>query len=63
MELIKELGKNLPYKACALIEGPVWTKVMLADDTKEVGTFMVLLSNLGHKLPTIICKPAYMFRK
>jgi hypothetical protein len=53
-ELIKELGKNLLYKSCALMEGPVWTKATLADDTKEVSAFMVLLSDLGHKLPAII---------
>jgi hypothetical protein len=62
-ELIKELGKNLLYKSCTLVEGPVWTKATLADETKEVSTFTVLLSNLGCKLPTIIRKPAYMFEK
>ena len=62
-ELIKELRKNLLYKSCALVEGPVWTKATLADETKKVGTFTVLLSNPGCKLPTIIRKPAYMFGK
>jgi hypothetical protein len=62
-ELIKELGKNLPYKSCALVEGPVWTKAMVADTTKDVGAFTILLSDLGRKLPAIIHKPAYMFGK
>jgi hypothetical protein len=62
-ELIKELGKNLPYKLCALVKGLVWTKATVADITKEVGAFTILLSDLGCKLPTIIHKPAYMFGK
>ena len=63
VELIKELRKNLPYKSCALVEGPVWTKATVANETKEVSTFMILLSNPGCKLPMIIHKPAYMFGK
>jgi hypothetical protein len=62
-KLIKELGKNLPYKLCALVEGPVWTKATVANITKEVSAFMILLSDPGRKLPAIICKPAYMFGK
>jgi hypothetical protein len=45
------------------MEGLVWTKATLADNTKEVGAFMMLLSDLGRKLPVIIRKPAYMFGK
>jgi hypothetical protein len=62
-ELIKELGKNLPYKSCTLVEGPIWTKATLADATKDVGAFTILLSDPGRKLPAIIRKPAYMFGK
>ena len=62
-KLIKKLGKNLPYKSCTLVEGLVWTKAMVVDATKEVGTFTILLSDPGHKLPVIIHKPAYMFGK
>jgi hypothetical protein len=53
-KLIKELGKNLPYKSCTLVEGPVWTKVTIANIIKDVGAFTILLSDPGCKLPTII---------
>jgi hypothetical protein len=60
-ELKTELGKNLQYYACAVIEAPIWTKATLADPTKTTGAFTILLSDPGQKLAEIIQKPAYMY--
>jgi hypothetical protein len=60
-ELLTELGRNLPYRNCGIIEGPVWTKATLEDSTKEKGAFTMILSDPNHKLGGIIRKPAYMF--
>jgi hypothetical protein len=60
-ELLMELGRNLPYCDCGIIEGPVWTKAMLEDSKKEKGAFTMILSDPNRKLGGIIWKPAYMF--
>jgi hypothetical protein len=60
-ELKTELSKNLQYRACAVIEAPIWTKVTLTDASKSTGAFTILLSDPGRKLAGIIRKPAYMF--
>jgi hypothetical protein len=60
-ELKTELGKNLQYRACSVIEAPIWTKATLADPTKTTGAFTILLSDPGRKLGGIMQKPAYMF--
>jgi hypothetical protein len=60
-ELLTELGRNLPYHDCGIIKGPVWTKAMLEDSTKEKGAFTMILSDPNCKLGGIIRKPAYMF--
>jgi hypothetical protein len=53
-QMCEELGYNLPYRVCMLIEGPILTKVALADLTMTVRAFTFLLSNLGCKLTAII---------
>jgi hypothetical protein len=60
-ELKVELGRNLQYRSCSIIEGPVWTKATNDDPTKTVGTFTILLSDPNQKLGGIIRKPVYMF--
>ena len=60
-ELLTELGRNLLYRDCGIIEGPVWTKAMLEDSTKEKGAFTMILSDPNRKLGGIIQKPTYMF--
>jgi hypothetical protein len=60
-ELLMELGWNLPYHNCGIIEGSVWTKAMLEDSMKEKGAFTMILSDPNRKLGGIIRKPAYMF--
>ena len=60
-ELLTELGRNLPYCDCGIIEGPVWTKATLEDSSKEKGAFTMILSDPNRKLGGIIRKPAYMF--
>jgi hypothetical protein len=60
-ELKTELGKNLQYRTCSVIEAPIWTKATIADPTKTIGAFTILLSNPGRKLAGIMRKPAYMF--
>ena len=60
-ELKVELGRNLQYRSCAVIEGPIWTKATLEDPTKTVGAFTILLSDPNRKLGGIIRKPVYMF--
>jgi hypothetical protein len=60
-ELKTELGKNLQYCTCSIIEAPIWTKATLADPTKTTGAFTILLSDPGRKLTGIMRKPVYMF--
>jgi hypothetical protein len=60
-ELLTKLGRNLPYRDCGIIKGPVWTKATLEDSTKEKGAFTMILSDPNRKLGGIIWKPAYMF--
>ena len=44
-KLCMELRKNILYCTCSLIEGPIWTKVTIADNSKEVGVYDAMSSH------------------
>ena len=60
-QMCKELGRNLPYRVCTPIEGPVWMKATLADLLTKIGAFTFLLSDPGQKRSAIIHKPTFMY--
>jgi hypothetical protein len=60
-EVCRELGKNLPYRACTPIGGPEWCKATRENPSARIGAFTFLLSDPGRKLANIIRKPVFMY--